>query len=87
MPLLDNGFAVVAVILPECESFVGSGYRVLQEHCTRAVDRRMEADPGSGGEERAEISMARLSKMILVESLKGCIPPSIRSRSAKLGRR
>ena len=86
MPLLDNGLAAVAVILLECESFVGSSYRVLQEHCTRAVDRRMEADPGSGGE-RAEISMARLSKMILVESLKGRIPPSIRSRSTKLGRR
>ena len=64
MPLLDNGLAAVAVILLECESFVGSSYRVLQEHCTRAVDRRIEADPSSGGEERVEISMARLSKMI-----------------------
>ena len=33
MPLLDDGLAAVAVILPECESFVGrgGGYRVLQE--------------------------------------------------------
>jgi hypothetical protein len=58
MPLLDNGLAAVAVILPECESFVVSSYRVLQElckssaralqeHCTHAVDYRMEVDPGS----------------------------------------
>ena len=75
MPLLDNGLVAVAATPPECESFVKSSYRVLQElsesttgelqeHCTHAVDNRMELIRAAWGEERAEISVAGLSKMI-----------------------